>query len=140
MFFLVRQGLISRSRAKSAFYGGSKTALSMFAKYFLPHILWSWCKSRAFWNAMAFSFQMKLSEEKKYLFLFSGQGSIWFWNFFWTEVLLKGKFLGYNLMTLKFVNQRNVKFIKKQVLLKKCLFTYLFLVQIFADVDKYPQI
>ena len=32
LFFLVRQGLISRSRAKSAFYGGSKTALSLFAK------------------------------------------------------------------------------------------------------------
>ena len=40
-FFMVRKGFMSKSGAKSAFFGGGQTALSKFAKSFLPQILWS---------------------------------------------------------------------------------------------------
>ena len=41
IFFMVRKGVMSRSKAKSSFFGGSKTASSKLAKLFLPQILWS---------------------------------------------------------------------------------------------------
>ena len=39
-FFMVRKGFKPKSGAKSEFFGGSRTALSKFAKSFLVQILW----------------------------------------------------------------------------------------------------
>ena len=92
-FFMVRKGFMSRSRAKSAFFGGSKTALSKFAKLFLPQIIWSWCKSRVFWNPLAFSFQIKLPK-KKFNFWFWVQNSTLLWKSLCSEIFLKRYFFG----------------------------------------------
>ena len=40
-FLMVRKGFMPKSGAKSAFFGGSKSVLSKFAKSFLLKILWS---------------------------------------------------------------------------------------------------
>ena len=121
-FVMVRKGFMSRSGSKSAFFGGSKTALSKFAKSFLPQILLSWCKSRVFWNHLAFSFQIKLTPIF-FWFWFWGQIRNLLWKSLCSDIFLKryffwkSDFIGHNSKLMIFFEKKYVIVLQKQQVL-----------------------